>query len=250
MPRNKSYIRIGPFYYKFRLRASILTVFALIILIYLGCWQLNRAQYKQYLMLSLEQKITNIPVMLHKISEPTLIKDRFTPVYIQGTYLNKYTFLIDNQMHDHQAGYRIITAFQSPYLDKLVLIDRGWIARTSDRNVIPPIKDIYGIQKIEGVINHVTSGITLTKEEQSELTSWPYVIQTLDYQAIQKHLPKSTFEFVVRLRYPEDIAAYKLPPIDFGLPSNKHLSYALQWFSFALLLIIYYIVLSFKREKD
>lgn len=247
--KSNEYIKIGPFYYRFKFSITIFTIVAVFILTHLCIWQLERSFEKEHLFLELERKTQKIPVPLNKIDEPQLEKDRFTPVYIQGTYLNHFTFLLDNQIMNKQAGYRVITAFQSPYLNELVLVDRGWVPRNKDRNTLPPIKEIYGVMVVKGIINNISTGIVLHKDTYTPNATWPIVIQKMDYDFISQNLQMPVYEFVVRLQSSTTVDSYTMPPLDFGMPSNKHLGYAIQWFIFMILVIVYYIIHSFKLEK-
>lgn len=246
--RNKL-LKIGSYYYSFKFIPAALTLVAITILIYLCIWQLGRAAQKRQFISQLEQKSQGIPERLSAISNPQLPKHRFKPVIIHGTYINQFTFLLDNQVYKKKAGYRVITAFQSPYLDTWVLIDRGWIARTNQPNTLPTIADIYGVQIIQGIINTIPTGILLKVDTYNVEATWPIVIQSLDYDLISKHLHHQVLKFVVQLQSDTQAGACAITPLDFGMPSDKHIGYAIQWFIFAVLVMIYYILHSFKKDN-
>lgn len=241
---------IGPFYYRFSIRLSLITIVAVCIFTYLGMWQIARGYEKKNLIKSLEQKSQGKPLSIKELDASRVEIYRFAPVLLQGIYLNHFTFLLDNQLYEHQVGYRVITAFQSPLLQKLILVDRGWIARTADRTVLPNIQDVYGVQMLHGLINTIPTGIVLKADEYNPEAVWPIVIQNLDYSFIARNLNHPVYEFVVQLNTANAPGAYLLPKIDFGIPSDKHFAYAMQWFLFAFLVLIYYVVHSFKRSKN
>lgn len=248
--KEAKYFKLGPIYYRFSPRLTLITIVALCILTYLCIWQLGRAVEKKALTQQVEQKSKSAPLRLADMQKPQLKSHRFYPVLLQGTYLNNFTFLLDNQVMHHKAGYRVITAFQSPFLDKWVLIDRGWVARDANRSILPNIQDVYGVQILQGIINTIPTGIVLKSDTYDPNAGWPLVIQNLDYTFIAQHLQHPVYEFVVQLKSAESPGAYLIPPLDFGIPSDKHLGYALQWFTFAVLVLIYYILHSFKRTRE
>jgi surfeit locus 1 family protein len=239
---------LGPWRFAPRLGLSIITLCLLFILVYLGLWQMARAAYKENIFSVSQQKINNPSIDLKLISEPTLDKDRFTPISIDGVFLNNYTFLLDNQMFNHKLGFRVITPVQAPYLNKWVLVDRGWVPQDKERSKLPTIDTIYGLKHITGIINTISTGILLKKDELSPNSNWPLVIQSLDFEYIAKQLNHQVFDFVQQLNANE-AGAYQMPPLDFGLKSTKHVAYAVQWFFLATVLLIYYFIVSTKRRE-
>lgn len=231
---------------KFRV-TSIFFLSFFCILAYLGTWQLYRAQEKKNIILQMQERMHTTPIMLSSLVNPELEKFRFTPVVVYGIYLNKYTFLLDNQILNKQAGYRVITVVQSPSLEKWVLVDRGWIARGKDRQKLPEIKDVYGMKTFVGIINTISSGIVLEPDKYSANSNWPIVIQSLDLSFIAHSLHHNIYDFVVQLE-PADLTTYKNPPINFGISSNKHLGYAIQWYFFACLTLVYYLYFFVKQR--
>src|SRR5436189_764084 len=85
-----------------RLWAWALVVLGCAAFISLGNWQTRRAQQKRALAAQLET------------------------VGLAGTFLPKYTVLLDNKLHAGKAGYEVVTPLQ-PGVGAAVLINRGWI---------------------------------------------------------------------------------------------------------------------------
>lgn len=218
------------------------------ILVYLGTWQVGRAIHKKNISKQMHQKAERDPIQLAAIANQDLAQNRFTPVFLEGVFLNNFTFLLDNQMYQHKPGYRILTAVQNPYLDKLVLVDRGWVALGASRKILPEIHDIYGLKHITGIINTIPTGIVLQKDIFKPTDTWPVVIQSLDYQLINSALQHEVYDFVVQLQNHE-LTSYDIIPLEFGVSSNKNIGYALQWYFFAVLVVIYYFITSLKKDN-
>ncbi len=245
--KKRKYVILGPWHFEINIRRTLGCISTIIILAYLGTWQVNRALQKEYLIQQLQEKSTGMPLNLATLDNPILEKFRFTPIVMYGTYLNNFTFLLDNQVYQHKVGYRILTAFTSPYLNKMVLVDRGWIVQGVSRQQLPEIKDAYGVKEVQGFINTIPSGITLHPDTYNPLATWPIVIQSLDFAFIAENLQHPVYNFVIQL-YQNDPTAYTVPPVSFGLPIYKHWGYALQWYLFALLVLIYYLIACFKGK--
>ncbi len=246
-----SVYKVGTWYFIPRFKLSIFSLILFIILVYLGSWQLARADAKANLIRQMQRRVQQNPVPLAAFPRIDLADNRFMPVVFDGVFINKYTFLLDNQMLDHTPGYRVITIVQSPLLKKWVLVDRGWVQRAAVREHLPDVKDIYGVRYIKGLINTIATGIELKPEHvdtgaNTGQVVWPKVIQVLDYTVIANTLQHSVYEFLVQL--PADSGySYPTPPIDFGISKDKNIAYAMQWFAFALLVVIYYLIACFKR---
>lgn len=73
------------------------------------------------------------------------------------------------------------------------------------------------------------------------------MIQSLNYDLIRNLLGHDVFNFVVQLQN-SNLTNYIIPQLSFGITYEKHLVYAAQWFLFAVLLLIYYLIATIKRK--
>ncbi len=242
-----SSLKIGRWRFVPSLKLSIISIILFSILVYLGTWQVGRAKYKKNIVLQIQQKSEESPIPLLLIDKQDLTNDRFTKVFLNGVFLNDFTFLLDNQMYKHKPGYRILTAVQVPNSEKLILVDRGWVALGPSRKQLPVIEEIYGLKKITGIINTIPSGIVLKKDVLKSTTAWPMVIQQVDYEFITNAIQHKVYNFVVQLQN-HDLTSYDIIPIEFGNSGSKNIGYAVQWYLFAVLVVIYYLIASFKKD--
>ena len=88
----------------------------------------------------------------------------------------------------------------------------------------------------------------MISDENRDTTGWPARMQWLDTKEFEKDTGYKVYPFAILMDgdaphgYVRDWGNRKLDPV-------KNTSYAMQWFSFAILLIIIYIVVNFKKEK-
>lgn len=230
-----------------KLKPTLSAIIVIICFVYLGEWQLQRAQYKKNLAARLQTQIAIAPLPLTGLTNPSLQKDRFLPVSIEGEFMNQHTLLVDNQTLDGKPGFRVLTPMQAPQLKKLVLIDRGWI-HAADRSRLPTIAPVLGTHKITGHIDAVATGLVLVKDKIPQHPQWPLIIQAVDYQLISQLLHSDVYNFVIQMQPNADFAFNVLPPV--GVKHTKHIAYAVQWFSFAVLVFIYYLIITIKRSKN
>lgn len=245
---EKHLLKVGNWYFAPRLKLTAITILLISILVYLSLWQVGRAYEKQNIFHNLQKQSQAEPIQLSDLKEPSLENNRYTPITTEGVYLNNYTILIDNQMHDHKTGYRVITPMHVPHLDKWILVDRGWVATGASRAELPKIDVVFGMKKITGVINTIGSGIVLQKDKAVEHIKWPIVLQNLNYELITTQLHHPIYDFTLQLNEKQP-GSYEYGKITYGISSEKHFGYALEWFLLALLLLTYYVVVSTKRRS-
>jgi surfeit locus 1 family protein len=207
----------------------------------LGQWQSQRAAYKEELARSFELRTAAAVV---RIAGGAVVPEelQFRRIRVQGEYDAARTLFVDNRLHQGSVGYQVLTPFRIAGTDRYVLVDRGWTKAAPRRDQLPAVATPAGTQTVEGigvlppqrvfelapdvatgpVRQHVKPG-TLAAEWQIALH--PVVIQQTD-------------------RIDDGLVRDKERP-DTG--ADKHRAYALQWYTFAALTVILYVILGFRR---
>jgi surfeit locus 1 family protein len=227
-----------------------LTVLAIVFLgffISLGTWQLHRSREKEQILSSLEQKLEAAPVSLQLLSKDPKQR-QYQPIEFQGVFLNNKQFLLDNRIHKGKVGYEVITPVKVKGTKDLILLNRGWIPATHDRRVLPKLRSVFGLQKIHGIIRMpLAKGLVLKTEDLTD-AKWPIRIQQLNFKLMAALLSKPVYPFVVLLDKNTQngyVREWKF----INMKPAKHIGYAVQWFAFALVLLIIYFALTIQREK-
>jgi len=204
--------------YSFRPRLWVwaLAAAGCVAFIALGNWQTRRAEEKRTLAARLES------------------------VDVTGTFLSKYTVLLDNKLHAGKAGYEVVTPLQ-PGVGAAVLINRGWIEAPRTRERLPEICTPPGEVRIGGwKTERLPHALEPAASPAGPLR------QNLDAAAYAREtgLALQSF-FILQRDGPPDGLVRDWPRPDAGV--QMHESYALQWYSFAVLALVLGIVLSFRR---
>lgn len=227
--------------------STITVVIFLILFTSLGFWQLSRAKEKELIQESWQSQVTTqaIPIQALPKNEHVL---RYQPVQITGHYDNSHSILLDNKVYRHKIGYEVLTPFIPVDYPDTILINRGWVPTGENRNTLPHIPDIPNQQTLQGMI-YIPSGKPFTLGNLSEnKDQWPLRIQALDLNFIQKQLGQSLFPYVILLN-PDDRHGFVRDWQPVHMSSHKHIGYAVQWFTFALVLIIIHIGLNFRKKS-
>ena len=125
-----------------RFRPSLLVIFATValtaILLSLGFWQLERAELRRAQDGLKQERAQLSPVYITSFPEESLGELADRRVRLRGQYL-PHQFLLDNQIHDKQPGYHVLSPFELSTYEQVVLVNRGWVAAEADRSRLPSV---------------------------------------------------------------------------------------------------------------
>jgi surfeit locus 1 family protein len=142
------------------------------------------------------------------------------------------------------AGYHVITPLRIAGSAMHVLVNRGWVPATRDRNQLPEVQTPGGTVDVSGV---ATAATQKTLELSGELVAGK-VWENLDLDRYRSATGLA-LQPVMILQQDDnkDGLIREWPRPDIGV--GKNLGYALQWFSMAAAVLVIYLVLSVKRER-
>jgi surfeit locus 1 family protein len=232
------------FEFKPRLWSSIAAGVVLLLTLWLGNWQLNRAHEKLELEARLEELAKQPPV-----SVPTTPVNpdeyQFRHVEVQGQFAEPYTIYLDNRIYNGIAGYQVITPLQINDSQMYVLVNRGWVARALERLDLPIISVPLGQVKITGIAVIPSKKIFELSRQTVEGKIW----QNLVLERYRKTVPFEIQPIVIEQQSDTAdglVRDWERP--DLGV--NMHRGYAFQWFMLAAAVAILYLVLNVKRASS
>ena len=238
-------MRIGNYQFKPNWVPSIVTLLILPILIALGFWQLSRAEEKQQILEQRSERMA-LPEYFVKTIPAKLSELEYRKLVIKGRYLNQYQIYIDNKVHHGQVGYQIVIPLQITGTNELVLVNRGWLKATGSRSVLPVVSLIETEVMLSGIAKLNTRDVASLGSKNRLGTDWPALVRWVDPTTLDKVIPGKVAPFVF-LQDPSEDDELKREWKFINSPPEKNMSYALQWFSLAGLLLMIYIVVNTKR---
>jgi surfeit locus 1 family protein len=168
------------------------------------------------------------------------------PVSLRGIFEPKYTVLLDNKLYRGRPGYEVVQPLR---LDdgRHVVVNRGWIASGPRRDQPPDIRTPAGKIEFTGVrqkrfAQAYVPGAPEAAQRESKV--WQNV--TLERFAAWSGLVLEPY-VVVQHSGADDGLVRDWPRAGAGV--EVHESYALQWYSLAVLSLILFFVLNLKIEK-
>jgi surfeit locus 1 family protein len=219
----------------------------------LGIWQLDRLAQRRafnehYLLMS-----TMSPLTLKTAPQEDLTSMEYRAVVVTGTFDFEHQVALRNRYHGDQYGYHLLT----PLIlsdGTAVIVERGWIPAEGNATPVDWRKyDQPGEQTIFGQIRLGQAKPDLggvpdpeLAPGQTRLDFWNIVnLERISLQVPNKLLP------VFIQPNPDETRAeppYPYQP-EIEITEGPHFGYALQWFTFALILLVGYPIYLHKMES-
>ena len=206
----------------------------------LGNWQTRRAEEKLDAARRLGEA-TRGPVLSVPSSPVDSAGFEHRRVSVRGRFVARSTLFLDNKVLRGIAGYHVLTAFAIDGGDVHVFVDRGWIA-AGDRGRVPSVATAEELRIVEGIAVLPSRRFV---ELGPDSSSGP-LRQNLVLEREERRLALKLQAFVIEQtsEAPDGLAREWERP-DAGVERNR--GYALQWYAFAVLAVILYVALGFKR---
>ena len=240
-------MRVGPFVYSPGWLSTVLTACLLGLLIWLGTWQVGRAESK-FAMRSQHDKVAVDGVLRLDAARQNLEALEFYPIEADGSFDGSHQFLLDNRTHEGKAGYHVLTPL---LLDDhtAVLVNRGWVPTGPSREILPPVPAPQGERRVNGKL-FPPPRVFLLGSSGYENTGWPLVVQSVDFERMEQLLGYALGSMIVMMA-PDVPGGYtRLWKPYYGITPERHKAYAFQWFSLAIALLIIYLVMTVRRAPD
>ncbi|WP_065230225.1 SURF1 family protein [Legionella erythra] len=225
-------------------RMTLLTLIVITLLAGLGCWQIARAHEKEST-LRLEAQSAKKPVVDWLPDNPN--PSQYQRIRIAGTFL-PMVFLLDNQHHDHAFGYHVLNPLRLEN-DQLVLVDRGWIKGSLNRNQLPEVTVPPEPVTVTGRVYYPSAKQWVLGDAIEQKNDKYYVIEKIDTNLVSQVLHKSVYPFIIRLSKHAANGYIREWPV-VAMSPQRHYAYAAQWFAMATVVLVIYIVLNRKKTHE
>ncbi|MCU1445669.1 SURF1 family protein [Cryobacterium sp.] len=213
-----------------------LTIIFAVVCSGLGMWQLARRAEAQVEISRLDANFDAEPVSLAE-ALPTLESfdedQKWLPVELTGTYLLDEELLVRNRSLNINPGFEVLTPLLLANGD-VFIVDRGWVPTGEDQNspdAVPAAPD-----------GQVTVVVRLKQGEPvlAGRSASGNQVATINLPDIAERLGQDTYTGAYGLMKSEDPAPAERPTAVLRPVRDEgpHLSYAFQWFVFALMAFV------------
>ncbi len=209
---------------------SVFIIFFILVFIGLGTWQIIRLNWKNNLILEIENSLKNPPVELAQSNKENFLKIK-TSGFID---FDKQIYLY-NLNDSGTPGFEVVNPITIE--DENYLINRGWIPfekkGTQEINVFDQ-KKIIGTLKLQGRKN------IFKPDNDLDENYW----FSLNREDVLKFTGKNFSKYII---YLDGDYQFPRPKKITANISNNHKKYAMTWFSLALSILLLYL---YFRKKN
>lgn len=215
---------------------TLFTIPAIILLIFLGSWQLSRLAEKIELIEQFESRSRSDAISIVQIIAP-VDKFEFQRISVTGSYLHSLEIYLTGRTYEGNAGFHVVTPFTTP--DGIILINRGWVSEAYRLRETRPFSLTEGEVTIEGIVRLPGEKGYFVPENEPEAGFW----FTLKPDEIADYLKQEDIiqEFYMDVVRTGDIITLPIAAEVNIDVRNAHFNYALTWFGLALALIGVYL---------
>jgi surfeit locus 1 family protein len=234
------------FLQKPKLLPTLITAAAVIVCVAAGAWQLDRMAWKADLTRKIEQRVDLPPVPL-----PSRIEDpdawEYRRVSVSGTFLHDRESYLPAQSTRGNYGFQVITPLRRAD-GTIVLVNRGWVPDEQREPAARAAGQVTGETTVTGVVRLPWRQKWLARQ----------FVPPADLG--RRIFFEGDLEGMARVQGVEALPVYvdaDATPNPGGWPkggqtvlklNDPHLSYAIQWFGFAITALVIFVL--YHRRKS
>lgn len=217
---------------------------------WLGMWQLERARQKEQLFAAFAVGASEPAVDLAS-ERDTGDAQRYAHVRVHGHFVANRGYSRDEQMHDARLGVNAIAVFALAGEERLLLVDRGWVAWNHAPGTTPALPALPdGDVELTGIYAPFPgSGLRVGGNALATQNVWPKLTLRIDAAEIADDLHKPLLPRMLLLDADANSGFVRewTPNV---MPPLRHRAYALQWFTFALVALVVFAVVHWRRQES
>lgn len=231
---------------------TLIVIAAMGFMAWLGNWQLQRLAQRQAYNAQLLAKLDAEPIEIDGAPLPEAPADLVDrKAIVSGRYDFTQQVAIKNQTYQGQPGVFLVTPFVIDGSDRAILINRGWVPY---KEGTPDRWDQFG-EPEEGVLfgylqksQKMPDGSTTAVTGAAQLEWF-----RLDIEAIALQMPYELMPVYLDLAPESERLSTTLPVRlvpETEISEGNHMSYAIQWYAFALIAGIVYVGVVRRQEQE
>jgi surfeit locus 1 family protein len=220
----------------------------------LGFWQLHRLEERRARNAALSAALQEPVLALEGQEIATVAADperfRYRRVRAEGRYDPTQTFLLRGRARQGSPGVHLVTPLRLGGGDTVLLVDRGWLPAPDATTADPRPYRVTAPVAVQGLLYPLPAA----RRDEAPLLRSVEGVEVRTFRSLHAGMVGEEGATVVlpvylqRLPGPGADSAPYADPIP-ELDEGPHLGYAFQWFSFAAIAVIGFVILAFRRTR-
>ncbi len=210
----------------------------------------NRVEEKELQQQVIDQRVKQPATVLNQTPTPDI--QPHTKATVSGKYRVAEQFLLDNIIQAGKPGFYVITPFEIAETDDVILVNRGWIAQKRTRLDLPKITTILSNQTLQGTLSTPRSKPVILGSIDNPVSDTPPLWYYMDSEHFEKTVGYTVLPLILKLSPATnttlDSQLIRQWP-KFEAKTGMHIGYAIQWFVFALFVLMAFFGTSFKKNS-
>ena len=213
---------------------------AIVVLLSLGVWQLDRLEWKRSLIALVEERQGLEVAPLSTLYGLERFSDQsYRRVSVEGVFLNEHSFLLSPRIYSKQSGSHLVTPLR--LLDNnVVTVDRGWVPQ---KYILEGV-DGEEVVSIQATIREPLKQKLFTPNNDLLKDQWYW----MDLDAISKKVGVTVLPIVLEQTQVGGKNTFPVRNQTVVSWSNNHLQYALTWFGLAFVFLASSVTYFFKNR--
>lgn len=237
-------MRFGNYIFRPALWPTIAGLFFFFLTLWLGNWQLSRAEYKRSLQARYDHMQLDGTVRIGA-EELNLNDVLFRSVEVRGRFAPEKEIYIDNRVYKTLAGFHVLVPFLLDGTSQYVLVNRGWVPLAGGkRDELPRVKQVEGVVILRGIATDTRTRYLELNGAAPQGKLW----QNLNFEKYREYFGKPLQPIVIeQTTDTQDGLVRDWPRPDTGV--GTHISYAIQWFGLAATIVVLWIALNIRKSN-
>lgn len=224
---------------------TVMTVPAILIMLALSIWQLNRYNWKVELLDTIDQQLSAAAVPM-PAGDIVAGEWRYRRVTLNGEFQHEQEIHLFSHAKKGRQGFQIITPFVRSDGAGIVLVNRGWVPDTKKDASNRLDGQLAGPVTVSGIIKTPwTKGWSYMPDNNPQTNVWLYG----EVDKMSRHLGIETVPVFVELDKSDVPGGWPLGGQTRVSVPNNHIEYFFTWFGLALAMMVIYGLFGFKRAS-
>jgi surfeit locus 1 family protein len=245
--RHRIRIPIGTRTFSASWPLTLLTALAVVAFANLGHWQWSKGTVRARQAEAFARGADTAEPLAGRLLEAV---PRFQRVRVKGKLDPAHQFLLDNRTNGGRPGYEVLTPLYRDAAERdLILVNRGWIPFSGFRDKLPDVSFPGNVEvEVTGRVDELpVEGLESGHAAPDENAPWPKVTSYPTSMELAQVLRRPVESRILLLdaQEPNGYLREWQPP---GLTADRHWSYGVQWYAFAALAIVLWVILGFRKR--